>query len=144
MNTQYIWKQRRTIQELNELGKDTLGEVVGMEFTEIGDNYLVMSMPVNKKTHQPYGLLHGGASAALIETIGSVASNLCIDPKTQIAVGIELNCSHLRGVRSGTVFAVCTPIRIGRTLHVWDVKIKTETQKICCVGRLTVNVITRG
>ena len=96
-----IWKSYgATVADLNQLSKGTMAEVLGITFTEIGDNYLKASMPVDDRTRQPYGLLHGGASAALAETIGSVASSLCIDTEKQICVGIEINCNHIRGKKT--------------------------------------------
>lgn len=139
-----IWKNEATIEGLNSLNPHTMGEVLGMRFTEIGANYLRMSMPVDERTKQPAGLLHGGASAALAETIGSVASTLCIDLDKQAAVGIELNCSHLRGARNGEVHAVCKPIRVGRSIHVWEINIENDAKKLICVCRLTVSIIDKG
>lgn len=139
-----IWKNEATIEGLNSLNPHTMGEVLGMRFTEIGANYLRMSMPVDERTKQPAGLLHGGASAALAETIGSVASTLCIDLDKKAAVGIELNCSHLRGARNGEVHAVCKPIRVGRSMHVWEINIENDAKKLICVCRLTVSIIDKG
>jgi len=114
-----------------------------MRFTEIGPDFLRMSMPVDERTKQPAGLLHGGASAALAETIGSVASTLCIDIDQEAAVGVELNCSHLRGARNGHVHALCTPIRIGKSMHVWQIHIENDAQKLICVCRLTVSILRK-
>jgi len=102
-----------------------------------------MEMPVNEKTHQPYGLLHGGASAALAETIGSVAGSLCIDRHKQICVGIEINCNHIKGIQSGTVYAVAKPLHIGASTHVWDIKITDHKNKLICVSRLTLAILKR-
>lgn len=137
-----IWKHPHiTLEALNAMGKNTLAEVLDMHFTEIGDNYLLLRMPVNKNTHQPYGLLHGGASAALAETIGSVASWLCIDPEKQFCVGMEINCNHIRGKREGYVTARATPLHLGATSHVWDIRITDEQEKLVCVSRLTMAVL---
>jgi len=138
-----IWENEATIEGLNGLNPKTMGEMLGMKFTEIGPDFLRMSMPVDERTKQPAGLLHGGASAALAETIGSVASTLCIDFNKQAAVGVELNCSHLRGTRSGEVHAVCKPIRVGRSMHVWQIDIENDAKKLICVCRLTVSVIDK-
>ena len=105
-----------------------MGEFLDMKFTEIGDDYLCITMPVDNRTKQPYGLLHGGASAALAETIGSVASSLCINPDKQICVGIEINCNHIRGKKDGVVTAIAKPLHIGATTHVWDIKINDERE----------------
>ncbi len=139
-----IWKQKGlTIADLNGMNKHTLGETLAMCFTEIGDDYLKLEMPVNEHTHQPYGLLHGGASAALAETAGSVASWMCIDIEKQICVGMEINCNHIRGTRSGMVTATASPLHLGATSHVWDIRIKDEAGKLICVSRLTVAVLKK-
>ena len=138
-----IWKTPATLEGLNALHEGTMGEATGMHFSEIGPDYLEMTMPVDERTRQPLGMLHGGASAALAETIGSVASTLCLDSEKAYPVGVELNCSHLRGVRDGTVTARCEPVRIGRTLHVWQIHVRDERQKLVCVSRLTVAIVTR-
>ncbi len=138
------WNKSKTdLEALNKLSDNTLGAVLGIQFTEIGDQFLKATMPVNSKTHQPYGLLHGGASAALSETVGSVASWLSIDTERQICVGIEINCNHIRGKRDGIVTATATPLHIGSTTHVWDIKIIDEQEKLICVSRLTVSVLKK-
>ena len=129
-----------TIEELNELSINTMGEILEIRFTEIGDDYIKATMPVNAKTHQPYGLLHGGASAALAETVGNVASWMVIDRTRQICVGIEINCNHIRGKKEGIVTATATPLHLGATTHVWDIKIIDEKDKLICVSRLTVAI----
>lgn len=135
-----IWKKEANIDALNQLSVNTMGEALDMKFVEIGDNYLKATMPVDKRTHQPYGLLHGGASAALAETIGSVASALCINDD-QICVGLEINCNHIRGKKTGIVTATAEPLHIGSSTHVWDIKIRDEREKLVCVSRLTVAVL---
>lgn len=139
-----IWKQENiSLEELNALSKNTLAETLNMHFVEIGDNYLKLQMPVHPPTHQPYGLLHGGASAALAETAGSVASWMCIDQSQQICVGMEINCNHIRGKRSGTVTATATAIHLGATSHVWDIRITDEANKLICISRLTMAILKR-
>jgi 1,4-dihydroxy-2-naphthoyl-CoA hydrolase len=120
-----------------------MAEHLDIVFKEIGHNYLKATMPVDNRTHQPYGLLHGGASAVLAETIGSVASSLCIDTEKQICVGIEINCNHIRGKREGFVTGTVTPLHIGATTHVWDIKIHDEKEKLICVSRLTVAILKK-
>ena len=132
-----------TTQDLNILGKDTMGEHIGIELTEIGDNYLKARMPVDNRTRQPYGLLHGGASAALAETLGSIASALVIDQSQYACVGLEINANHVRGVRDGYVFGITAPLHIGKTTHVWDIKIYDEREKLVCISRLTLAVIRK-
>jgi 1,4-dihydroxy-2-naphthoyl-CoA hydrolase len=138
-----LWKHTTTLEALNAMSKNTMAEVLNMRFTELGDNFLKLSMPVNNTTHQPYGLLHGGASAALAETVGSVASFLCIDPERQICVGMEINCNHLRGKKNGFVTATARPLHLGSTTHVWDIKITDETERLICISRLTVAILKK-
>ncbi len=139
-----IWKHEGlTVADLNHMNKNTLAETLHMQFTEIGDDYIRLQMPVNSTTHQPYGLLHGGASAALAETIGSVASWMCIDREKQICVGMEINCNHIRGIKQGVVIATATPLHLGASSHVWDIRIKNESEKLICVSRLTVAVLKK-
>ena len=136
-----LWEMTPSLTALNDLHTDTLGEVTGMRFTEVGSDFLRLSLPVDARTKQPAGLLHGGASAALIETVGSVASNLIALAQDRRAVGTELNCSHLRSARDGEVHGVCRAVRIGRTTHVWEVRIEDDRGSLVCVGRLTVMVV---
>lgn len=138
-----IWKQKLNITDLNNQRKNTLAETIAIEFEEIGENYLKASMPVSPVVHQPYGLLHGGASAALAETVGSVASWMCIDPQKQICVGMEINCNHIKSKKSGMVTALARPLHIGATSHVWDIRIEDENNKLICVSRLTVAVLKK-
>ena len=130
------------IAQLNSTHKNSILEVLGVEFTEAGDGYLVARMPVDPRTHQPFGILHGGASVVLAESIGSTASFLLLaDPTKQRAVGLEINANHLRSVRSGWVTGRCTAIHIGRTTHVWDIRITDEQDKLVCISRLTVAIV---
>jgi len=139
-----IWYNKTiTIEDIAPISKNTLGEHVGMQFSEIGEDYLKATMPVDHRTHQPYGLLHGGASAALAETLGSVSSALVIDQEKFICVGIEINANHVRSVRSGYVTGTCTPVHIGATTHVWDIRIHDERNKLVCVSRLTVAILKK-
>ena len=130
---------------LNDLvfSQATMGTHLGMQFTEIGSDFLKMSMPVDERTKQPYGLLHGGASCALAETVGSVASALVIDTEKYICVGLEINANHIRGVKEGLVFATATRLHIGGSTHVWDIKIHDQNNKLVCVSRLTVSILVK-
>ena len=140
-----IWKQEFTLEGINNISKNTLVEHLDIRFTEIGDDYLKATMPVDHRTHQPFGLLHGGASVALAETIGSVAGMLCLEDSAKNGVvGLEINANHLKGVRSGLVTGTVEPIRIGRNIHVWQIKIRDEANNLTCVSRLTLSVIKMG
>lgn len=139
-----IWyRNDYTIEQLNAMGQNTMAQILGMKFTEIGDDFLKLQMPVDPRTHQPYGILHGGASAALAETVGSVASSMCINREKQICVGMEINCNHLRAKREGTVTATALPIHIGATSHVWDIRITDEDGKMICISRLTMAILKK-
>ena len=139
-----IWyRDDYTIDDLNNLGKNTMAETLGMYFSEMGDNYLKLQMVVDHRSKQPYGLLHGGASAAMSETIGSVASSMCINNAKQICVGIEINCNHIKGVKGGLITATALPLHLGATSHVWDIRIVDENHKLICVSRLTVAILKK-
>ena len=132
-----------SLPDLNPLGPKTMGEFLGMEWVALGDDYLVMRMPIDHRTIQPYGLLHGGASCALAETVGSLASHFVIDADKFICVGLEINANHVRSARSGYVTATCTPLHIGASTHVWDIKIHDDGQKLVCISRLTVAILKK-
>src|SRR5690606_37683663 len=138
-----IFKQDITLAALNQLSKNTLAEQLGIEFTAIGDDFIEATMPVDHRTHQPMGLLHGGASVALAETIGSVAATCCIDTNTQFCVGLEINANHLKAARSGIVKGRTTPIHIGRKTQVWEIKIKNEGEGLVCISRITIAVLDK-
>ena len=127
---------------MNEFSKNTLGENLGMLFTEVGDDYIKATMPVDQRTKQPFGLLHGGASVALAETLGSVASQYCIEkPGAYYGVGLEINANHLRSASSGLVTGIVKPIRIGNSVHVWNIEISDEKGRMVCISRITVSII---
>ena len=130
--------------KLSEISPRTLSQHLGMEWVDMGADYLRMRMPVDSRTHQPYGLLHGGASCALAETIGSIASFLVIDASKYACVGLEINANHVRSVRSGWVTAKASPLHLGKTTHIWDIKITDEAEKLVCVSRLTVAILDRA
>lgn len=140
-----IWKHPAELEGLNNMNENTLGSALGIVFTEVGEDYLVATMPVNANTVQPFRILHGGASVTLAETMGSVASTLCIeDWANQTAVGLEINANHLKSVREGgVVTGTCRPIRVGRQVHVWQIEIRDEKGDMSCVSRLTVSVVSR-
>ncbi|KAA2239669.1 hotdog fold thioesterase [Chitinophaga agrisoli] len=132
-----------SLDQLNEWSAGTMAHYLGMEFTEIGPDCLRAMMPVDHRTIQPYGLLHGGASAALAETVGSVASSLVIDPQKSICVGLEINANHIKGVREGYVHALAKPLHLGATTHVWDIRITDDHHKLVCISRLTVAILPK-
>jgi 1,4-dihydroxy-2-naphthoyl-CoA hydrolase len=132
-----------TTEHIQPLGQNTLGGHLGIEFTEIGDNYVKARMPVDDRTRQPFGLLHGGASAALAETLGSVASALIVDQRYFDCVGLEINANHIRAAREGYVYGTALPLHIGRSTHVWDIRIIDYQEKLVCVSRLTVAVLPK-
>ena len=129
---------------INSKSNNTLVATLGIECIEIGENFIVLKMPVDRRTHQPMGILHGGASAALIETVGSMGSTLLIDLEKEVPVGLEINCNHVRSVKSGFVLATGTLVHCGRRTHLWQVDIhEAESKKIVCTGRLTVMIIEK-
>ena len=139
-----VWLKTPDIDQLNALQKNTIGEVLDIRFEAFDENSLTASMDIDHRTHQPYGLLHGGASVVLAETVGSMASYLCIDPRKFFCVGLEVNANHLRGLRSGRVTAVARPVHIGRTTHVWDIRLTSDEGKASCISRLTMAVVPVG
>ena len=136
-----IWKEKFEVENANIFSKNTLVEHLGIEFVELGDDYLVARMPVDHRTVQPFKLLHGGASVALAETVGSFASNLVVDTSKFGVVGVEINANHLKGVKSGFVYGKAKPIRLGRNLHIWSIEITDEDKNLVCVSRLTTMII---
>jgi len=138
-----IWFHKNiTIDDLAGISSNTMAEFLGLKWVEIGENFLKMSMPVHPTTRQPYGFLHGGASCVLAETIGSVGSALVINREKYYCVGLEINANHLRSVKDGTVVAIASPLHLGKTTHVWDIKIYDNQEKLFCVSRLTVAILT--
>ena len=142
--TASIWHKEPNISEINSLNKNTLGQNLGIEFTEVGANYLVATMPVDDRTKQPFGLLHGGASVALAETLGSVASLLIVNSDVFIGVGVEINANHIKAVLSGKVKGICSPLNISGKNHVWDIKIYNEENELTCVSRFTSTIIPKS
>jgi len=132
-----------TVETINKMSANTIMEKIGIECTEVGPDYMLAKMPVDGRTHQPFGLLHGGASVVLAETLGSVASTALVDLTKQYCVGLEVNANHLRAVRSGYVFGKVTPIHMGRRTHVWEIKITDEEDKLVCISRLTIAVVDK-
>jgi len=138
-----IWRTQTSVEQLQVHSQNTLADTVGIRVTEIGPDFLRASMPVSSKTHQPMGVLHGGASVALAETVGSLAANLCVDQARYVCMGQEINANHLRPVQSGIVTATARPYHIGKRTHVWGIEIRDEQERLVCVSRLTMAVVDR-
>lgn len=132
-----------TLHLLNSLSANTLVSHLGIEFTEVGNDFLAAKMPVDSRTHQPFGLLHGGASVALAETLGSVAAHACVNQQLQYCVGLEINANHVKGVREGYVVGTATPVHIGKRTQVWQIRIENEQHELVCISRITMAVIDK-
>ncbi|MCG8477448.1 MAG: hotdog fold thioesterase [Cytophagales bacterium] len=132
-----------SLEELNKMNSRTMMEHLKIEYTEIRSDCLAGKMPVNHTTHQPLGLLHGGASVVLAETLGSVAANLCVKPSEAYCVGMEINANHLKSVKKGWVFGKATPVHLGKKTQIWDIRISSDTGELVCISRLTMAVIKR-
>jgi 1,4-dihydroxy-2-naphthoyl-CoA hydrolase len=138
-----IWRSLMSLEQLNS-HKDTLNGTLGITFIEVGDDFVRATMPVDARTAQPYGLLHGGASVALAETLGSMGATMCVDVNEYQVVGQEINANHVRAARSGLVTGTARPLHLGGRSHVWGIDIVNEAKKLVCVSRITVAVIKRG
>ena len=138
-----VFKHGITLEALNKLSANTMVDHLGIEYTSIGEDYLEAKMPVDHRTHQPLGLLHGGASVTLAETLGSVAAMCCLDTNLQYPVGLEINANHIKSVREGFVKGKAMPIHIGKKTHVWEIRITTEKNELVCVGRITMAIIDK-
>jgi 1,4-dihydroxy-2-naphthoyl-CoA hydrolase len=136
-----IWKNDNALRHAKEHKNVTIMGVLGIELTERGDDYLSATMPVDERTRQPMGILHGGASAVLAETLGSSAASMCLDLSKEYCVGLDINANHIRAVRSGTVTGVAKPLHIGRSTHVWEINIVDEKQRLVCISRLTMAIL---
>jgi uncharacterized protein (TIGR00369 family) len=136
-----VFRAPVSIDALNDLSRGTLIERLGIVFTAAGEDWVRATMPVEPRTRQPYGLLHGGASVVLAETLGSSAGNLCLDTRERMAVGLEINANHLRAVREGTVTGTAKALHVGRTTQVWEIRIEDERGRPVCVSRLTLAVV---
>jgi 1,4-dihydroxy-2-naphthoyl-CoA hydrolase len=137
-----IWRRSQSLESLNALGSGTMARPLGIVFTEIGEDFIRGTMPVDDRTRQPLGLLHGGASVALAETLGSTGANLCVDD-THLCLGQEINANHVRSARTGTVTGTARPLHIGGRSHVWGIDIVDEAGALVCISRLTMAVIPK-
>lgn len=138
-----IWQMDMSLEALANRGKNTMIDHLGIEFIEIGDDYLVARMPVDHRTQQPLGIMHGGASCALAETIGSTAANCCVDISQFYCVGLDINTNHIRSIRSGFVIGTAKPFHLGRSTQVWGIEIMNEQKKMISVNRLTMAVLSK-
>jgi 1,4-dihydroxy-2-naphthoyl-CoA hydrolase len=137
-----IWFNRNlTLHDIPDWCKNTMSEHLGMKFTELGEDFLKATMPIDNRTRQPYGYLHGGASVALAETLGSVGSALIIDTEQFYCVGLEINANHIKSASNGFVTGKALPIHLGATTHVWDIRIQDESERLLCISRLTVAIL---
>ena len=130
-----------TVEMLNQTSTPCMIQHLGIEFTELGTDFICAKMPVDHRTHQPYGILHGGASVVLAETLGSTGAALSVDSSRFRVVGLDINANHIRSVQDGFVYGKATALHIGRTTHVWEIKITNEEDKLVCVSRLTMAVV---
>lgn len=131
------------LENLTKFSANTMVSHLGIEFTELGDDSITAKMPVDHRTHQPLGLLHGGASVALAETLGSVAASCCLDLTLQYCVGLEINANHIKSVKSGYVFGTSKPLHVGKKTHVWEIRIVNEANELVCISRITMAIIDK-
>ena len=141
--TKSIWTMPLTLEEINERARHSLCDHLGIEFVDIGDEHLSARMPVDHRTMQPMGIMHGGASCALAETVGSAAANYCVDQKKLVCVGLDININHIRPVQSGYVTGIARPFHLGNRTQVWEIRIYNETNQLVSVSRLTMAVLEK-
>ena len=139
-----IWYKSINLEELELRNKNTMSEYLGIEFIEIGDDFIIAKMPVDHRTKQPVGIMHGGASCVLAETVGSIAANYCVDLTKYYCVGLDINTNHIRSIREGFVYATAKPFHIGRSTQVWGIDIVNDKQQMISVNRLTMTVLARS
>lgn len=138
-----IWKVEMNLEALEARSKNTMMNYLGIEFTEIGDDFLIARMPIDHRTKQPVGIMHGGASCVLAESVASTAANCCVDPNTNYCVGLEINTNHIRSIREGWVFGTAKPFHIGKATQVWGIEILNEAKQLISVNRLTLAVLNK-
>ena len=136
-------EKQEKLKRINDSIQNTMTSTIGIEITDIGDDFICGKMPVDERTTQPFGLLHGGASVALAETLGSIGGGIKVYSNNETVVGIEINANHLKSVRDGWVYGKATPIRIGKKIQVWNIEITNEDDDLICVSRLTLAVISK-
>lgn len=138
-----VFKTEVTLEMLNKMSVNTMLQHLGIQFTKVGDGTIEARMPVDHRTHQPFGILHGGASVALAETLGSVAAMFCLDSSVQYCVGLDINANHIKAVRDGFVIGSVKPIHIGKKTHVWEIRIVTEKEELVCISRITMAILDK-
>tara|TARA_R110002124_G_scaffold195516_4_gene362561 strand:+ start:15620 stop:16042 length:423 start_codon:yes stop_codon:yes gene_type:complete len=138
-----IWKMPITLESIKKRSQNTFAEYIGIEFLEIGDDYLTATLPINNTTKQPLGFLNGGVSCALAETVASTAANYCVDQELSYCVGLEINANHLRPSTDGKVKAIAKAIHLGKKTQVWEIKIYNNQKKLACISRMTMAVVLR-
>src|SRR3990167_3875989 len=138
-----IWKSEISLEFVIERAKNTMSDQLGIEFIELGDDFLAARMPVDHRTKQPMGIMHGGASCVLAETVGSTAAQYCVEKEKYYCVGLDINTNHIRSMRSGYVIAVAKPFHLGKSTQVWSIEIKNEEDKLVSVNRLTMAILER-
>ena len=138
-----IWQVEMNLSALNARSTNTMASYLGIEFIEIGDNFLVAKMPIDERTKQPIGIMHGGASCVLAETVGSTAANCCVDLTKSYCVGLDINTNHIRSIREGFVIGTAKPYHLGRSTQVWGIEVVNENKQLISVNRLTMTVLTR-
>ena len=139
-----IWHARPTLEALRQQAQGTMIAHLGIEFLEVGDDYLRGRLPVDTRTVQPFGILHGGASVTLAETLGSAAAHWCVDDAEKMCVGLDINANHVRAARSGYVIGTARPVHLGSSTHVWEIRIEDEQSQLVCIARLTMAVLKRS
>lgn len=138
-----IWKEKIDLEIAAERSENTMVAYLGIEFTEVGDDYIVARMPVDHRTRQPLGIMHGGASCVLAETVGSIAANYCVDHNKHYCVGLDINTNHIRSIKSGYVIGTAKPYHLGRSTQVWSIEIRDEQERLISINRLTMAVLER-
>lgn len=138
-----IWFKETSLDMLNQRGKGTMVEFLGIQFIEVGDDFMTATMPVDSRTKQPRGILHGGANVVLAETAASTAANTVVDPEHFYCVGLEINANHIRSVKDGIITAIASPLHLGRSTQIWQINIFNEEQKLTCTSRMTASVLSK-
>lgn len=139
-----IWFRKYALTEVNTIFDKYMTQLLGIKAIEINNDNIIAAMPITDNVRQPFGILHGGASVVLAESIGSVASNLIVDPEKYAGVGLDINANHVRSASEGMLTATCSALHIGKTTHVWDIKMHDDNQKLICISRLTVAIIEKS